>query len=70
MKCPLIGIANPAEWRRESPTEADCLQEECAWWDHKYRVCGEKVIKKTLDSIAHSLADIEAKMPTEVSFRR
>ena len=64
MKCPLIGIANPAEWWRESPTEADCLQEECARWDHKHGVCGDKVIKKHLESIAQSLAEIADKMPT------
>ena len=63
MKCPLIGVANPAEWRRESPTEADCLKEECAWWSEEHNQCDPTGLLPWLIHIESSISEIASKIP-------
>lgn len=63
MKCPLIGIANPAEWRRESPTEADCLKEDCAWWQPEHGHCVITSYLETCEKVASYLKSIDSKLP-------
>jgi len=70
MKCPILSMGRRYQEGGIYPEKGDCLEKECALWDHQHHVCGEKVIKKALDSIAHSLADIAAKMPHEGQFTK
>jgi len=69
MKCPLR-IANPAEWVRESPTEADCLEDECAWWEPDNGECIMQALNRNLLDVRASLDDIQEKMPHAGQFTR
>lgn len=44
MKCPILSITDEREGRDGYPQGADCIQEECAWWDPSYKVCAIRTV--------------------------
>jgi len=65
MKCPLLIIANFLEAGRNSPTEVDCLQAECAWWDKVQSQCVALSVGDWLENIHSILSGVLNKMPHE-----
>ena len=47
MKCPLMLIGRTVLPQDKGKDIADCLKEECAWWDEEMNCCSVKVIAKT-----------------------
>ena len=39
MKCPLLELALVNNFARRQDGDADCLEEECAWWDEDRACC-------------------------------
>ena len=70
MKCPLL-----REQYRETKEEeicewADCLKEECAWWDSEVKLCTVLSLRLSIDSLVEFLGNIKDKMPHEEQFRK
>lgn len=63
MKCPILCIANPKEAGMSSPTEVDCLKEECAWWLEDISMCAIRDLALELRYTQYRLQDITGKMP-------
>lgn len=62
MKCPIL----PAEsWSAENPSSmapADCLREECAWWEQVLKLCAIKELALELRYAQQRIADIAVKV--------
>ena len=63
MKCPprfkeLIEVDEDLKYHG-----ADCIKEECAWWDTKSNGCSIYLISRSLMAIADILIDLKEKMP-------
>jgi len=70
MKCPLIiGLAgyNPDE---DVLTEADCLKEECAWYQKDLENCIVYQAGMELGVLLTFIEDLVNKMPHEKQFRK
>lgn len=70
MKCPLCYCLLSEEEKRVAPDRAECLKEECAWWEDKLGKCSIRRIWIALQDIHEVLHDIEKKMPHELQFRK
>ena len=48
---------------------ADCLKEECAWWDNTHGICAVLQLSKAIYYMGLHIAQAEKKMPHEGQFR-
>ena len=63
MKCPKAcwsHVDNRGEVRFEF---ADCIREQCAWWDIEGEMCGARVFVEQLETLLSYLYEISNKMP-------
>ncbi|MBA7592749.1 hypothetical protein ES708_34943 [subsurface metagenome] len=63
MKCPLrfkelIEVDDAERWRG-----ADCIKEECAWWEETQDVCSVKNMGRMLGYMSLDLTQILDKLP-------
>ncbi len=63
MKCPLPNIVYEQDSFPPHESYRNCLQAECAWWDERKGVCGERTKRLQLERIADALKDLAGKMP-------
>jgi len=55
MKCPLSITGNLTGDGEFIGAAADCLKEECAWWDEEKNLCSLKVMAKELSRLQRGL---------------
>lgn len=70
MKCPLLSMIL---YHREGYLPeggAECLKEDCAWWEQDLNLCAIKAIALELRFTQLRLADMFDKMPHEEQFRK
>ncbi len=70
MKCPKAFVTTDDNEGNRYINGADCIQEECAWWDNASERCCIHSINCDLDKIAILLLRIADKMPHEEQFRK
>ena len=63
MKCPLFVMSYMLKVGEAPTHQADCLKEECAWWDTAYELCVLRSIARLLDGVLMDLNQIRDKMP-------
>ena len=63
MKCPLFMAAVFTHQRLYGEGGADCLREECAWWEPSDGQCSIKVIAEFIAGMGMNIRDIKDKMP-------
>jgi len=63
MYCPLLKHRRQQELGLEVAFMADCLKEECAWWNYAQSHCALRALAVTLEGIMIILNRIEEKMP-------
>ena len=70
MKCPQTFQIEITEDDQIQLAGADCIKEECAWWDIDQEGCGIHAITTFLHHLYIDLAQIRDKMPHEEQFRK
>jgi len=68
MKCPLSITGELTAEKEFIGAAADCLKEECAWWDDVMKRCVMKTVGAKLSGINLMVHSIEDKMPTAMQF--
>ena len=63
MKCPLFIMSYMLKVGDAPTHQADCLKEECAWWDQVNSQCGFGSLVVELRYLAAFLADVRDRMP-------
>lgn len=63
MKCPLLRAGFYANPNIDISVNADCLKEECAWWDEKRLCCEYRSTRIELSRLVERLDAIVKKMP-------
>ncbi|GAI37437.1 unnamed protein product [marine sediment metagenome] len=70
MKCPLLPTPIKIGIGELTGERADCLKEECAWWNSHTEECVTMSIGRILNHMSDSIYGIRDKMPHEEQFRR
>lgn len=70
MKCPLLMQAAMYMSPAEADMMADCLKEECAWWDEAEQQCARLSEVTFLVAITSLLRSINEKMPHAGQFTK
>ena len=70
MKCPLSITGQIGDEKEFIGAAADCLKEECAWWDKELECCHIASLSIGAKVIGDLLSDIHGKMPHEGQFRK
>ncbi|GAI74011.1 unnamed protein product [marine sediment metagenome] len=70
MKCPLSITGELTADKEFIGAAADCLKEECAWWDRTAEKCVVLQLAFEIDKVSDRLERIWDKMPHERQFRR
>ena len=59
MKCPLLLLGYLMGYKTEPRTKAECLKEQCAWWEQDLNLCAIKEIALELRYTQQRIADIK-----------
>lgn len=70
MKCPLFIATYGVQSTAMKSSGAECLKEECAWWDVPVKRCLWQNISEKLSFIYLELNDIATKMPHVEQFKK
>jgi len=70
MKCPLFIMKGYYRAKLFDDKTADCIKEECAWWDDFNKRCDFKSIRVALVHLVATLEVIRERMPHELQFRK
>ncbi|MBA7545293.1 hypothetical protein ES705_37659 [subsurface metagenome] len=70
MKCPLSITGELAPDKEFIGAAADCLKEECAWWDEHGGFCAILKVSRHLEALGINAEELLEKMPHESQFRR
>lgn len=70
MKCPLFTMECLNLNGTFDGKGADCLKEECAWWDSAYEMCVVRSLARLLDGVLMDLNQIRDKMPHAGQFTK
>ena len=65
MKCPLLQAGWLMKDNVGTSSEADCLKEECAWWDREAQECALLSIGARLGTLCDAAYELIEKMPEE-----
>lgn len=70
MKCPLFQAGWLMKDNVGTSSEADCLKEDCAWWNSELNQCDPTGLLPWLKNIEGHLEELVDKMPHEEQFRK
>jgi len=70
MKCPIAWSEDYDGEDKIILPRADCLKEECAWWDSERSKCALLTLTRQLENLSMIAEDIRDKMPHEEQFRK
>ncbi len=65
MKCPLLLFEHYTTFEKIGSEVADCLKEECAWWDDRLGRCAVLTISRIMIDVGRQVEAIQSKMPHE-----
>ena len=63
MKCPLFFRPSVATKEGSKWYVADCLKEECAWWDPAHECCAVIALNETFVAVGNVIGALVDKMP-------
>jgi len=70
MKCPLFIDELFIQGELKELHRADCLKEECAWWNESESECSMLSLAKWQPFLINQVSGIRDKIPHEKQFRR
>lgn len=62
MKCPILPKTQYHDGKEEQVILADCLKEECAWWEEAQGECSIKTIARGLEYISTDITQVLEKL--------